>query len=67
MNETKDLKLLEAILFASSEPVLEEDLKDKIYNKIFNHFCLLTYSTPAVVFYIYHLSFLSLVCLTDSR
>ena len=33
MNETKDLKLLEAILFASSEPVLEEDLKNKISNK----------------------------------
>ena len=33
MNKLKDLKILEAILFASSEPVLEEDLKDKIYNK----------------------------------
>ena len=29
----KDIKLLEAILFASGEPVLENDLKEKIKNK----------------------------------
>ena len=29
----KDIKLLEAILFASGEPVLENDLKDKIKDK----------------------------------
>ena len=29
----KDIKLLEAILFASGEPVDEKDLKDKIKNK----------------------------------
>jgi len=28
-----DLKILEALLFASNEPLLEEDLKDKIINK----------------------------------
>ena len=31
--ENKDIKLLEAILFASGEPVEENDLKDKIVNK----------------------------------
>ena len=30
MNQSKDLLILEAILFASSEPVPETDLKDKI-------------------------------------
>ena len=30
MNENRDIKILEAILFASGEPVLEEDLKQKI-------------------------------------
>ena len=29
----KDLKILEAILFASGEPIDEKDLKDKIHNK----------------------------------
>ena len=29
----RDIKIIEAILFASGEPVLEEDLKDKIVNK----------------------------------
>ena len=33
MNKLKDLQILEAILFATNEPVLENDLKDKIYNK----------------------------------
>ena len=33
MSKLKDLKILEAILFATNEPVLENDLKDKIYNK----------------------------------
>ena len=33
MNNSKDLKILEAILFASTEPVLESELKDKITNK----------------------------------
>ena len=31
--ENKDIKLLEAILFASGEPVDEIDLKDKINDK----------------------------------
>ena len=30
MVENRDTKILEAILFASGEPVLEEDLKQKI-------------------------------------
>jgi Predicted transcriptional regulator containing the HTH domain len=30
MSEQKDTKILEAILFASGEPVLEDDLKQKI-------------------------------------
>ena len=33
MNQSKDLKILEAILFASTEPVLENDLKERIINK----------------------------------
>ena len=33
MNIEKDIKIIEAILFASSDPVAEEDLKDKIINK----------------------------------
>ena len=33
MSITRDSKILEAILFASGSPVLEEDLKDKIINK----------------------------------
>ena len=33
MVENKDTKTLEAILFASGEPVLEEDLKQKISDK----------------------------------
>ena len=33
MSESKDLKILEAILFASHEPIIEDDLKDKIINK----------------------------------
>ena len=30
MNLNKDIKIIEAILFASNEPVLEEDLIEKI-------------------------------------
>ncbi len=33
MENLKDVKIIEAILFASNEPVLENDLKDKIINK----------------------------------
>ena len=33
MKINKDTKILEAILFASGGPVLEEDLKEKIFNK----------------------------------
>jgi len=33
MNINRDTKILEAILFASGSPVLEDDLKDKITNK----------------------------------
>ena len=33
MVENRDIKILEAILFASGEPVLEEDLKQKITDK----------------------------------
>ena len=33
MNTNRDTKILEAILFASGSPVLEDDLKDKIINK----------------------------------
>ena len=33
MSLNRDSKILEAILFASSSPVLEEDLKDKMMNK----------------------------------
>ena len=33
MSLNRDSKILEAILFASGSPVLEEDLKDKIINK----------------------------------
>ena len=33
MIENRDIKILEAILFASGEPVLEEDLKQKITDK----------------------------------
>ena len=33
MVDNKDLKILEAILFASSEPLSEDDLKEKINNK----------------------------------
>ena len=33
MNISRDLKILEAILFASTEPVLENDLKERIINK----------------------------------
>ena len=33
MNINRDIKILEAILFASGEPILEDDLKDKIINK----------------------------------
>ncbi len=29
----RDIKIIEAILFASNEPVLEDDLKDKIREK----------------------------------
>mgnify|MGYP000719351069 CR=1 FL=1 len=30
MNISRDIKIIEAILFASNEPVSEEDLKDKM-------------------------------------
>ena len=33
MSINRDTKILEAILFASGSPVLEDDLKDKIINK----------------------------------
>ena len=33
MNLNKDIKIIEAILFASNEPVLEEDLIEKINEK----------------------------------
>ena len=33
MNVSRDSKILEAILFASGSPVLEEDLKEKMINK----------------------------------
>ena len=33
MNDNRDLKILEAILFTSPEPILENDLQDKITNK----------------------------------
>ena len=33
MEKLKDIKIIEAILFASEEPVLENDLRDKIVNK----------------------------------
>ena len=33
MNQSRDLKILEAILSASTEPVLENDLKEKIVYK----------------------------------
>ena len=33
MSNNRDSKILEAILFASGSPVLEEDLKDKMINK----------------------------------
>jgi len=33
MNTTRDIKVIEAILFASNEPVLEDDLKQKMINK----------------------------------
>ena len=33
MSINRDIKILEAILFASGSPVLEEDLKEKIINK----------------------------------
>lgn len=33
MTTLRDIKILEAILFASGEPVLEADLKDKVVNK----------------------------------
>ena len=33
MTIDRDIKLIEAILFASGNPVLENDLKDKIINK----------------------------------
>ena len=33
MSYNRDLKILEAIIFASGEPVLEDDLKEKIFDK----------------------------------
>ena len=33
MSTSRDTKILEAILFASGTPILEDDLKDKMINK----------------------------------
>ena len=33
MNTERDIKIIEAILFASNEPVSEDDLREKITNK----------------------------------
>ena len=33
MNVVRDIRIIEAILFASGDPVSENDLKDKIVNK----------------------------------
>ena len=33
MSNTKDSKILEALLFASGSPISEDDLKEKIINK----------------------------------
>ena len=33
MSILRDIKIIEALLFASGKPVLEQDLKDKIINK----------------------------------
>ena len=33
MSNTRDSKILEALLFASGSPISEEDLKEKIINK----------------------------------
>ena len=33
MNTEKDIKIIEAILFASTEPVAEDDLREKVTNK----------------------------------
>ena len=41
MNNNRDLKILEAILFTSPEPILEKDLQDKIINKDKIHSLLL--------------------------
>lgn len=41
MNYSRDLKILEAILFTSPEPILEKDLQEKINNKDKIHSLLL--------------------------
>ena len=41
MNDSRDLKILEAILFTSPEPILEKDLQEKIINKDKIHSLLL--------------------------
>ena len=41
MNDNRDLKILEAILFTSPEPILEKDLQNKIINKDKIHSLLL--------------------------
>ena len=33
MSINRDIKVIEAVLFASTEPILENDLKDKVINK----------------------------------
>ena len=33
MSVSRDIKIIEAILFASGEPISENDLKDKVINK----------------------------------
>ena len=33
MNTERDIKIIEAILFASNEPVSEDDLREKITNR----------------------------------
>ena len=39
MSISRDIKIIEAVLFASNEPVLEKDLKDKVVNvKEFDHY-----------------------------
>ena len=43
--DNKDIKILEAILFASGEPLDENDLKEKIKDK--NNISCLLYTSPS--------------------